>query len=157
MAAYKIKWSSLLHLTDLEFIPEAPKQLTISDELIQAISWLTAATKHDRKLLRCDENGALLIADAWSLLDSVETDELYPQSASEDTYTASAAHKGVLVSSSTQIIYVGFLQVSGGTVEWIYVSPNTLYWYPHSVYSIVVHVVPDPNGTASYVGITAYN
>jgi len=155
--AIKLKWSSLLHLTELDFDPAPPRVLTISDELIQSLSWLTGATKHDRKLLRCDENGALLIAKAWSLLTSVETDELYPQSAAEDTYVSSVAHKGILVAASTQIVKVGFLPVLGGVVEWVYISPETLYWYPHSVYSIVVHVVPDPTGTASYVGITAFN
>jgi len=157
MPVTRLKWSSLLQLTEIEFKPEAPKVLTVSDELIQSLSWLTGATKHDRRLLRCDENGALLIADAWSLLNSVETDELYPQSAAEDTYVSSVAHKGILVSTGTQIVKVGFLPVSGGVVEWIYISADTLYWYPHSVYSIVVHVVPDPDGTASYVGITAFN
>ena len=157
MAATKIKWNSLLQLSELEFVPEPPKVLSISDELSQSLSWLTAATKHDRKLLRCDENGALLIADAWSLLDSLETDELYPTDGSPDTYTSSAVHKGILVATSTQIVKLGFLRMSGGVTENVYVSPSTLYYYPHSVYSIVATVVPASGGTASYVGITAFN
>ena len=52
MAVYKIKWNSLLHITDLEFTPDEPKELKITDELVQSISWLTGATRHDRKLLR---------------------------------------------------------------------------------------------------------
>ncbi|GAI19746.1 unnamed protein product, partial [marine sediment metagenome] len=77
MNAIKIKWSSLLNLTELEFVPAPPKVLEVSAELVQAIAWLTAATGHDRKLLRCTENGALLVADPWSLLSVVETCEMY--------------------------------------------------------------------------------
>ena len=157
MAAYKIKWSSLLHLTELEFIPEAPKQLTVSDELIQSLSWLTAATKHDRKLLRCDENGALLIADAWSLLNSVETDELYPQASTPDTYTAVKANKGVLITTSTQIIMVDFYQVIDTDYERVYLPANCLYWYPHKTAKVIIATVPYATGTESYVGVTAYN
>jgi len=155
--AIKLKWSTLLRLTELEFEPEPPKVLSVSDELIQAISWLTACTRHDRRLLRCTENGALLIADAWSLMSSVQTDELHPVSASPDTFTATTPNQGVLIATSTQIIKVTVTRVSGGGSEVIYIPPGWSYWYPHKVYTIVSAVVPDPGGTASYVGITAYN
>ncbi|KKL05717.1 hypothetical protein LCGC14_2603210 [marine sediment metagenome] len=157
MAVIKLKWSSLLLMSELDFIPEAPKILNVSDELVQTLSWLTAATRHDRRLLRCDENGALLVADAWGLFSSVETDELYPESGSEKTYTATVINKGVLIATSGEIIRAIFRRISGGDTETIYLSPNTIYWYPHTVYDIVVHTVPDPTGTASYIGITAFN
>lgn len=157
MATTRIKWSSLLRLTDLEFIPEAPKILSVSDELLQTISWLTAATKEDRRLLRCDANGALLVADAWSLLSSVETDELYPQSGSADSFTATVENKGILIATSTQLVKVGFVRISGGATEWVYVPADSYYWFAHPVYSVTIHTVPDPTGTASYVGITAFN
>jgi len=157
MATKRLKWSSLLHLTELEFEPDEPKQLDVSDELVMSISWLTGCTKHDRKLLRCDENGALLIADAWSLLTAVEDDELYPQSEAVDTFTATVENKGVLIATSTQLVKMAFRRVLGGAQEFVYVPREALYWYPKSVYSVVAKVVPDPNGTASYVGITAFN
>lgn len=157
MPAFKIKWSTLLHLTELEFEPEAPKVLSVSDELLQAISWLTACTGHDRRLLRCTEDGALLTADAWSLLDSVETDELNPASDSPDTFTAIKANKGVLIATSTQLIKATIVRVSGGDSEVIYIPPGWLYWYSHKVYSVVVSVVPHDAAWSTYVGITAYN
>ena len=157
MPATQIRWSALFNLTEIEFIPEPPVSLKVSDEIIQTISWLTAATKHDRKLLRCNEQGALLVADAWSNLNSVETDELHPADGVPDTYTSVLAHQGVLVSTSGQIILASFLAVLGGVAEDIYISPNTDYFYPHSVYSIVATCVPASGGTASYVGITAFN
>lgn len=155
--AIKLKWSQLLNLTELEFIPEPPKDLSVSDELLQSISWLTAATLHDRRLLRCTEDGALLVADPWSLLVEVETDELHPVSGNTDVYTAAVANKGVLVSTSTQLVKCTFTRVSGGDTEDIYIPADCLYWYPHKVYSIEIATVPDPAGTASYVGITAFN
>lgn len=157
MAVVKIKWSQLLHLTDLEFIPEAPKVLSVSDELLQTISWLTGATGHDRRLLRCTEDGALLVADPWSLLSVVETDELYPQSGTPDTFTATVANKGVVIATGAQLVKFSIVRVSGGATEVIYVAANWTYWYSHKVYSIIAATVPDPTGTASYVGITAYN
>ena len=153
----KLKWSSLLHLTELDFEPEPPKTILVSDEMIQAISWLTAATKHDRRLLRCDENGALLIADAWSLLTSVETDELNVVSAAEDTFTATVPNKGVLIAPAVAIVRAIFTRVAGGDAETIYIPAGYEYWYPHTTYSVTCHVVPDPNGTTTYVGVTAFN
>jgi len=157
MAAIKIKWSSLLNLTELDFVPEAPKILNVSDELLHTISWLTGATGHDRRLLRCTEQGALLVADACSLLSSVETDELHPSSGNPDTATASVVNKGVLIATSTEIVKASIVRSAGEDAEVVYLPPAWLYWTAHSVYSITVAVVPDPTGTASYVGITAFN
>jgi len=157
MATVQIKWSSLLNLSELEFIPEALTVLMLTDEVVQSISWLTGATNHDRRLLRCDENGALLVAKPWGLLNSVETDELHPLNGTPDVYTATLVNKGVLVAVSTQIVKLSFVQVSGGAAEHIYVSPDTLYWYPNKVYTVTATVVPASGGTASYVGITAFN
>ena len=157
MAVYKIKWNSLLHITDLEFTPDEPKELKITDELVQSISWLTGATRHDRKLLRCSENGALLIDNPWALFTSVETDELYPSSGSPDTYVSSVEHKGILISTSTLIVKITFTRVSGGDTENVYVPPNTLYWFGNPLYSVIATVVPASGGSASYVGITAFN
>jgi len=157
MSNHRIKWTDLLFLTELEFIGDVPKALTVSDELQQAISFLTGATNHDRKLLRCDENGALLVADAWSNLVAVENDQLYPQSNVPDSFVATVKNKGVLVASSTQIIYVSFVRVAGGAAEVIYIPPSYEYWYPHPTYSVTVSTVPATGGTASYVGITAFD
>lgn len=155
--ATRIKWSSLLQHADLEFTPEAPKVLEVSDELIQSVSWLTAATRENRRLIRCTEQGAILTGNAWDLLNEVETDELYPQSASPDSYTRTVPNKGVLVATSTQIVKITFVRVSGGSAEVIYLPPNWLYFFPHTVYSVAAAVVPDPGGTANYVGLTFYN
>lgn len=157
MAAVQIKWSELLNITELEFVPEAPKVLTVSDELMQTLSWLTAATKHDRKLLRCDENGALLVGDPWSLLAVVENDTLYPTSGTPDTFTATKPNKGVLLATGGAIAKVSIRRVSGGDIEVIYLPNDWLYWYPHKVYSIEAVVIPDPGGNDNWLGVTAYN
>jgi hypothetical protein len=157
MAEHKIKWTDLLFLSELEFIGDVPKALVVTDELQQAISFLTGATNHDRKLLRCDENGALLIANAWSNLVSVETDELYPQSMTPDSFVATVKNKGVLVGTSLQLISASFVRVAGGVAEVIYIPPYYEYWYPHPTYSVTVSTVPATGGTASYVGITAFD
>ena len=157
MAAIQIRWNSLFRLSELEFKPEAPTVLKMSDEMIQSLAWLTGATGHDRRLLRCTDQGALLTADAWSNLASVETDELHPADGVPNSYTATVENKGVLVATSTQLVKLSFVRVSGGAAEHVYVSPNTLYFYPHSIYSVTATVVPATGGTASYVGITAFN
>lgn len=157
MAIYQIKWSSLLHLTELEFIPEQPKVLKISDELIQTLSWLTAATKHDRKLLRCNEQGALLVGNAWDNLTEVELDELYPQPNTPDTFTATKANKGVLAASSTEIVRLDFLKVGASLADTIYIPPAWLHFFPYPTQSVVATVVPAATGTASYVGLTGCN
>lgn len=157
MGVIKIKWSSLLNLTELEFVPQPPKVLEVSDELLQVISWLTGATGHDRKLLRCTETGALLVADPWSLLSVVLTKELYAVSEDSDTISTLLVNKGVLIATSTQPIKISIRQVAAGDIEVIYLPPAWLYWYPHKVYSVTAAVVPDPGGMASYVGVTFFN
>lgn len=156
MPTITISWSSLLNLTELEFKPEPPKVLKLSDEMIQTLSWMTAATGHDRRLLRCTEGGALLTADAWSNLSVAENDELYAASGSTDTFTATVANKGVLLTVANQIIKATFVRRSGGDSEYIYIPADSLYWYPHEVYSVEVAVVPDPGGSAVYVGISTF-
>ncbi|GAI61188.1 unnamed protein product, partial [marine sediment metagenome] len=141
---------------ELEFVPEPPKVLKVSDELLQAISWLTAATGHDRRLLRCTENGALLVADAWSLLSVVKTDELYVVNDTGDTFSTLLVNKGVLIATSTGIVKLSIRQVIGGAIEVIYVPPAWLFWYPHRVYSVKAETVPFDTGEESYVGITVF-
>jgi hypothetical protein len=157
MGKFKIKWNDLLFLSEIEFEDKVPHSLLVSDELIQTISFLTGATRHDRKLLRCDDNGALLVASAWSNLVSVETDQLYPASETPDSFIATVPNKGVLVATSLQLVYVSFVRVAGGAAEVIYIPPAYEYWYPNSCYSVTVSTVPTAGGTASYVGITAFN
>lgn len=156
MSIRRIKWSSLLHYADLAFEPEAPKVLQVSDELVQSLSWLTAATRRDRRILRCTEQGHLLVADAWSGLNSVETDELYPTDGSPDAFVASIEHSGVLIATSTRLVKISFVRKSGEDAEDVYVPADCYYWYPHKVYSITATVVPASGGTASYVGVTCY-
>lgn len=157
MSTTKLKWSSLLNLTELEFEPEPPKIINVSDELQQTISWLTAATGHDRRLLRCNENGALLIADAWSNLVEVETDELLADTSSSDTFTATVENKGVLIATSTVIIKATFKRLSDSADEIIYLPFGLYYWLGHPTYSVKVELVPADSGTGGYVGITAFN
>jgi predicted component of type VI protein secretion system len=157
MPAKRLEWSSLLHMTELDFEPEAPSVLSVTDELSQSLSWLTAATGHDRKLIRCNELGAILVSNSWDNLSEVETDELAITAGMPDTFTATVENKGVLVASSTEIVKLDFVRVSGGDVETIYIPPNWLYFYPHKTYSITATVVPAATGDASYIGITAFN
>lgn len=154
MANKRIKWSSLLNYSEIQFEPEPPKILEVSDEIVQSLSWLTAATRHDRRLLRCTQQGALLVANAWSGLNSVEVDELHPSDGSPDSSVPTADHTAVLISSSTQIVKLGFQRKSGGVVEYFYVPPNSYLFYPYKVYQVIIYVVPATGGTASYVGAT---
>lgn len=153
MANRRLKWNSLLRYVGLEFIPEAPKVLEVTDELLQSLSWLTIATRQDRRLVRGTEQGAILVAMAWSGLNSVEIDELYPQNGTPDSFTPSVEHSGVLISSSTQLVKISFVRKSGEAAENYYVPPNSYYFLPHSVYSVTATVVPTSGGTASYVGV----
>jgi len=155
--AVRIKWSNLLNIAELDFIPGPQHVLQLSDEITQSIAWLTAATGHDRRLLRCNEHGALLTGNAWDNLAVVENDELYPAAGVPDSFTATSENKGVLVTSSTEIIKAGFVRVAGGATENIYLPPAYEYFYPHPTYSVTATVVPATGGTASYVGITTFS
>lgn len=155
MAVRRIKWNSLLRYAELEFIPEPPAELEITDELVQSLSWLTGATRQDRRLLRCTEQGALLVANAWDGLNSVETDELYPLNGTPDTYTPSVKHNAVLIATSTQLVKISIVRKSGKTALHYYVPPSSFFFYPYSTYTVTATVVPASGGTANYVGITA--
>lgn len=150
----KVKSSKVLNLEGIEITPDPPHEFNLSTEIMQTLAWLTALTNHDRRLLRCTENGALLTAEPWSLLNVVDTNESYPDSGSADVYATSVDNKGVLISTSTQIIKAVMVRIASGATETYYIPPSSFFWYPHSVYSVTCSVVPDPGGTASYVGLT---
>lgn len=156
MAVTKLKWSNLLKLTDLEFIPDFPAQLTISDEVLQTISWLTGTTGFDRRLLRCTPQGALLVAKAWATMHQVDYRLMYPETAAPKTESDLTANDGILLVTSTLIVKFEIARVLDGAVETIHVPPGQYYWYPFSTYSVVATVVPAGTGTASYVVVTAY-
>ncbi len=157
MAPTRISWQSLLQLSELDFDPVPPARLKLSDEIAFTLSILTAATRHDRKLLRCDENGALLVSDPWNGLVSVETDELTISSGAPDSYTATVENKGVLVATSNYIVKGSFVKTSGGAAEVIYIAPYSNFWYPGVVYSVTCDDVPSGGSYSFYVGITAFN
>ena len=157
MNTVMIRWSSLLRLTELEFVPEPPKVIKMTDELIQTLSWLTAATPHDRKFLRCNELGALLVGNAWDNLQAVEDDELAPVSGTPDTFTHSVVNQGILIATGGEIVKITVTLADEATTETFYLPADTVYFYPRGVHGISIAVVPDPEGTGSYVGITAYN
>jgi len=156
MGFVKIKWSNLLHIAELDFIPDFPPSLKLSDEITQSLSWLTAASGENRKLVRCDANGAILVEAAWSNLTSVETDELYAQNNTPDSLTVTKTNKGVLIATSTKLVKISLVQVSGGDSYAIYLPPNFLYWYPHPTYSVTATTVPAASGGVQYIGITTF-
>ncbi len=156
MAVVKLLWSNLLKLTELDFRPDFPAQLNLSDEVLQVISWLTATTGFDRRLLRCTRQGALLVAKPWSMMNVVDNKELTSVQSSETAYNNIPANDGILITSSTQIIKVSFRRKLGSDMESVFVPPASYYWFPFSTYGVVVETVPDDSGTVSIMGITAY-
>lgn len=151
----KIKWTNLFNMPELDFEPAPPRELILSDELNQTLAWLTAATKHDRKLLRCDEQGSLLVTDVWAAMEYLESYRLDPAAGVPSAYVFTIPNKGVLVSTSTQLICMHFVKKSGGSSEDIFIPPYQYYWYPFSTYSATAYVVPAATGTASCVGLVA--
>ncbi len=156
MATTQIKWRSLLQMPELDFHPSPPAKLILEDKLVLSLAILTAASGQDRKLVRCNDAGAILVGNSWDNLSVAETDELHPQSAATDTFTATVKNSGVLISSSAYLISVVFVRRSGGDTETILIPPYTMYYFPHQTYSITIATVPATGGTASYVGITAF-
>ncbi len=157
MPVKKLKWNSLLRYAELEFEPQAPKVLEVSDELTQSLSWLTAATQQDRRLVRCTEQGALLVADAWSGLNSVETTELTPTEGTAVYHEATKVHKGVLISTSTELVKISFHLGGDIALQVYYVPPANYFWYPHQVYQVWAEVVPETDGLATEVGVTYFD
>jgi len=153
----KITWSNLFNMSELDFEPAPPRELILSDELNQTLAWLTGATKHDRRLLRCNDDGSLLVTDAWSVMNCAESYRLDPAPNVPSAYTWTVTNKGVLVSTSTQLMCMHFVRKSGGDSEDIFIPPYQYYWYPHSTYSVTAYVVPAATGTAACVGVIAFN
>lgn len=157
MPPVKISWNSLLNITELGFDGALPATLNLSNDIAFSLSILTGATRRDRKLLRCDSNGALLVSDPWNGLTVVENDELIITTGTADSFVATTENKGVLITTVEVIIEVRFVRVSGGAEEIIYVAPDQMYWYPGPVYSVEVDDVPEGGATTTVVGLTAFN
>jgi len=156
MARAKLSWSSLLRLTELDFRPDFPTELSVLDEVMAVISWLTGCTNQDRRLLRCTPQGALLVGNAWDLLTYVESASLYPEPNDDDSFVATKENKGVLIATSTQLVHIAFKRRSDSVYEYLYLHANYLYFLPYSVYSVFAETVPSDTGTASYIGLTFY-
>lgn len=156
MAVVKLQWSNLLKLTELDFQPDFPAQLNISDEVLQTISWLTGTTGYDRRLLRCTPQGALLVADPWSIMHVVYSAYLYPDTGVPAESGILVGNKGVLIASSNVIIKLSFQRVEDGAYESVFVPPGSYYWYPYSCYGVIAALVPADSATASYVGLTTF-
>ncbi len=146
----------MLRLTELEFVPEPPKVIKMSDELIQTLSWLTAATNYDRKFLRCNAFGALLVGNAWDNMVTIEDQELNPLSGTPANWGANVEHSGVLIATGTQAVKIYIILADQVTTETFYLSAQQTYFFPHYIFGITIYVVPDPGGTTSYVGVTTY-
>lgn len=156
MARTKLKWSSLLRLTELDFRPDFPTELSVLDEVSAVISWLTGCTNQDRRLLRCTPQGALLIGNAWDLLSFVESFEKYPGPDDPQEAYATKDNIGVLISTSTQLVRIRIKRTILSLYEDIYLAANTMYFFPYSTFMVFIAAVPEATGTASYVGITFY-
>ncbi len=156
MASVRLKWSSLLSIPELDFVDAAPSVIAVSDELQLTLAWLTAATKSERKLLRCDNNGALLISDAWNGLNSAETDQLFVASSSADTFTASIENCGCLISTGIYLAKIFFYRVSGVLADTVHVPGDSFYWYPHTVHTVTAQTVSHASGPDSSIGVTTY-
>lgn len=157
MSRQKIDWNSLLNLAELDLDPDYLRSLRLSDEIGFSLSLLTAKTRHDRKFLACDENGVLLVGNSWDGLVSVQTDELFVDAGAADSFTITVENKGVLLATQGYIVEATFVRVSSGSTETIYIAPNTMFWYPGSVYSVAVDDVPTDSGVSFYVGLTVFN
>ncbi len=157
MAPIRISWNLLLNLTELGFDLGSLPELSLSNEIGFSLSILTAATRRDRKLLRCDNNGVLLVGDPWTGLISVETDELYVNAGTADSFTASVENKGVLIATPSYLVKASMIRTAGGTAEVVYIAPYQGFWFPGPVYSIEVDDVPAGATDSFYVGITAFN
>ncbi len=157
MSPIRVTWSRLLNLSELELDTGSLPDLSLSNEIAFSLSILTAATRRDRKLLRCDDNGVLLVGDPWTGLISVETDVLYVNAGSADSFTASVANKGVLIATPTYVVQASIVRISGGAAEVVMISPHQNFWFPGPVYSVEVDDVPAGATDTFYVGITAFN
>lgn len=153
----KITWSNLFNMPEIDFEPAPPRELILSDELNQTLAWLTAATKHDRRLLRCDDNGSLIVIEPWHAMNFLASIRLDPAPNVPDAWYPTAGNKGILIATSTQMSRMHLVRKSGGGAEDIFIPPYQFYWYPHSTYSAAAYVVPDATGTAACVGVMAFN
>ncbi len=156
MPSIKLLWSNLLKLTELEFRPDFPAQLNLSDEVLQTISWLTATTGFDRRLLRCTRQGALLVAKPWSIMHSVENGDTATVQSMETSVNIMEPNDGVLICTTTEIIKLGFRRKSGADIEWVHVPPASYYWFPFPAYTFVVKCVPADSAAVSIVGYTTF-
>lgn len=157
MPPVRLTWTNLFNMPEIDFEPAPPRELILSDELNQTLAWLTAATKHDRRLLRCDDNGSLIVIEPWHAMNFLASYRLDPAPNVPSAWYVTAGNKGILISSSTQLVRMYIVRKSGGDAEEVYVPPYQYYWYPHTVYSVAAYVVPADTGTAACVGVTAFN
>lgn len=157
MASIMLKWSNLFNLPELDFEGAFPPVMTVEEDIQITLAWLTAADRTERKLVRCDSQGALLMSDPWNGFNPVETGILEVNDNVEDTVTFTTDNKGVLFASDDGVVQVFFKRLSGGADEEVYIPGHSFYWYPHTCYSVRARCVPYATGGAHIHGVTAFN
>lgn len=157
MASLMLKWSNLFNMPEVDFEGVFPPKITVEEDIQLTIAWLTAADRHNRKLLRCDALGALLMSDPWNGFNSVETGTLEVDDSTADTVTFTTGNVGVLISTGANLVKLTFKRVNGGADEVFYAPHSAYFWYPHPCYSVVGRCEPYTTGGAAVHGVTAFN
>lgn len=157
MASIMLKWSNLFNMTELDFEGAFPPVMTVEEDIQIALAWLTAADRTERKLVRCDSLGALLVSDPWNGFNPAAAGILEVDNSTEDTVTFTADNLGVLVATDDGVVQVFFKRILGGADEEVYIPGHSMYWYPHPCYSVRARCVPYATGGAFVHGVTAFN
>jgi len=157
MAVVMLKWSHLFNISDLVFDGPFPPEIPVNDFIQMTLSWMTAADRTARRLVRCDPNGALLFSDPWNFFNPVEQGELAVANTIESTVTFTVENQGVLIATGVNLCQFFFKRRAGGADETVYVPGGSFYWFPHPAYSVRARCVPFATGGVSINGCTAYN
>lgn len=157
MSPVKIKWGSLMNIPDLDMEGDGPRDLVLEDKIQVSLAWLTALSRSERKLVRCDALGALLMSDPWNGLNPVDNGTNEVTANVEDTVIWTQENKGTLISTGQYLVQVFFRRVVGAADEIVYIPGSAMYWFPHSLYSIRMRTVPYATGGTAVHGLTAFN
>lgn len=156
MAQLKLKWNTLFNMPELDFEGDFPATVTIPDNIQLTLAWLTGATRSQRKLIRCDENGALLFSQPWNGLITSNADILEVGNSSEDTATFTFPNNGVLVATGANLLQAFFKRANGADDEEVFIPSRSYYWFPGNVYSVRGRCVPYTTGGDAVHGATAF-
>ena len=152
-----IKWSNLLSTEGIDYIPEPHGVLKVSDDISHSIAFMTAATRHDRKMIQCNEHGAMLVGNPWDNLTSVARAIIGISEGIAYEYDYVDDNVGTLFASSDLLLNICYKRTPASDIERMLLPANSMVFVPYTLVWSEFSLMLIDLGKSTACGLVVFN